>query len=158
MIYTPHSIGLIIATCFKCASTSINNTFKAGGTKPLNYEAVVALKRSNWKVVGIVRDPIDRFESAYNFFQYGQCGNFPTGKYSNIEEFTDAVLEGVSDDHWTPQSKLLKECDRFADLEGLQLSRRENTNSHKEKVSHRLEELKKFYINDYDIRGGIWAL
>ena len=157
MVYITHSIGLIIATCFKCSSNSITNEFKAGGTKPLGYNAVIELKKSNWKVVGIVRDPIDRFESAYNFFQYGQQGNFPNGEYKNIEEFTNKVLAGVKDDHWLPQSAQLLNCDRFADLETLTLDRQQNAVKHIEKARWRLDELKAFYANDYKLRGGSWA-
>tara|TARA_R110000851_G_scaffold70075_1_gene156461 strand:+ start:1863 stop:2339 length:477 start_codon:yes stop_codon:yes gene_type:complete len=156
MIYVPHSIGLIIATCYKCASNSITNTFKAGGTKNINLSAVIELKRANWKVVGVVRDPIDRFESAYNFFQYGQCGSFPTGKYENIKAFTDDVLNGIEDDHWMPQSSLLRECDIFADLETIPIILKENSVGHVEKATYRLDELKEFYINDYSIRGISW--
>jgi len=158
MIYVPHSIGLIIATCYKCASNSITNTYKTGGTKNINGAAVIELKKSNWKVVGVVRDPLDRFESAYNFFQYGQQGKFPTGGYTDIKEFTDAVLNGVSDDHWLPQSGLLKECNRYADLESMPITRRENKVQHIEKVTYRLDELKAFYSGDYKIRGALWEL
>tara|TARA_R110000823_G_scaffold265406_1_gene385357 strand:- start:178 stop:651 length:474 start_codon:yes stop_codon:yes gene_type:complete len=157
MIYVPHSIGLIVATCFKCASSSIGNEFKAGGTKPISHDAVVALKKSNWKVVGIVRDPIDRFESCYNFFQYGNQGNFPERKYKSINEFTDAVLSGVEDDHWKPQSKLLLKCDRYADLETLNITRHQNAVDHKETIDYRLEELKAFYAGDYKLRGDSWV-
>jgi hypothetical protein len=157
-MYVPHSTGLIIATSPKCASTSINNCYHVEGTKPLSLAAVIELKKSFWKVVGIVRDPIDRFESAYNFFQYGQCGNFPTGKYSNIREFTNAVLSGVEDDHWAPQSKVLKKCDRYADLETLPLDRKQNTVKHIEKATYKIDELKILYADDYNLRGNTWAL
>lgn len=158
MIYIPHSIGLIIATSHKCASTSINNCFHVEGTKPLSFQAVLELKKSFWKVVGVVRDPIDRFESAYNFFQYGQCGNFPTGRYLGIREFTDAVLSGVEDSHWQPQSELLLGCDRYADLETLKLDRHQNAVGHKELATYRLDDLRSFYVNDYKRRGNSWAL
>lgn len=157
MIYIPHSIGLIIATCFKCASNSITNEFKAAGVKPLSHNAVVELKKSNWKVIGIVRDPIDRLESAYNFFKYGQQGNFPTGQYNDIKDFIDAVLAGVTDEHWRPQSSMLLLCDKFADLETMNISKLQNTSPHYEKVEHRIEELNNFYSQDFVLRGGAWV-
>ncbi len=156
MIYMPHSIGLIIAASPKCASTSISNEFHVPGLKSLDIKTVAGLREVFWEVVGVVRNPIDRFESAYNFFKYGQCGNFPTGKYQNINEFTDAVLSGIPNEHWTPQSDLLLECDRFVDLESFPLSRRENGVIHKEKATYRLKDLKEFYANDYKIRGFQW--
>lgn len=156
-MYIPHSVGLIIATSPKCASTSIGNEFHVRGLQHISLEAVIELRKSFWKVIGVVRDPIDRFDSAYNFFQYGQCGNFPIGKYKNIKEFTDAVLSGVEDDHWKPQSDYLKECDRFVDLESFPLGRKENSVKHQEKSIYRSGELKDFYANDYKIRGFQWV-
>lgn len=155
-MYVIHSIGLIVATSRKCASTSINNELKVNGVKPLTIDAVKVLKESNWKVVGVVRDPIARFESAYNFFQYGQCGNFPTGRYKSIVEFTDAVLSGVLDEHWQPQSEILIECDRYVDLEDFPLSRHENAVWHQEIVSYRRDDLASIYSEDAKIRGGKW--
>ena len=72
MIYIPHSVGVILAISNKGASTSIRNEYYVAGLKPLNLQAVRELRKSFWKVLGIVRDPIDRFESAYNFFKYKQ--------------------------------------------------------------------------------------
>ena len=158
MIYAYHSLGTILATTPKCASTSIVNEFRIANTKELRKDLVDKLQKSRWKVVGVVRDPIDRFESAYNFFQHGQCGKFPTGSYENIEAFTDAVLAGVYDEHWEPQSNLLKECDNYADLETLPLQTKENAVNHIDLVTYRLDELKAFYASDYKIRGSAWLL
>ena len=155
-MYVVHSIGLIIATSPKCASTAINNEFKVNGTNHINLEAVRELKKSNWKVVGVVRDPIDRLESAYNFFKYGQTDNFPVGKYRDINEFIDSVLAGVVDEHWQLQIEILLECDRYADLESLPVMRKENSVQHTEKVNHRIDELNTFYSKDYEIRGEQW--
>ena len=158
MIYAYHSLGTILATTPKCASTSIVNEFRLDNVKELRKDTVDKLQESKWKVVGIVRDPLDRFESAYNFFKYGQCGKFPTGNYGSIKEFTNAVLAGVKDEHWIPQSSLLTGCDTYADLETLQLQTRENTLKHTELVTYRLDELKAFYESDYNIRGSAWLL
>ena len=158
MIYVPYSIGVIIATSPKTASTAINNCFKTVNIKSLSYQAVIELKKSNWKVIGVVRDPVDRFESAYNFFKYGQCGNFPVGNFENIQDFTDAVLNGVKDEHWLPQSDLLNVCDSYVDLENIPLKRKENSVAHTEVANYRLDELKNFYAKDYKIRGGSWQL
>ena len=158
MIYVIHSIGLILAVSRKAASTAISNCYKTVNIKEPTLEAVIELKKSNWKVVGIVRDPLDRFESAYNFFQYGQCGNFPTGKYRSIREFTDEVLGGVVDEHWLPQSGLLLACDRYVDLETLPLDRKENSVDHTEKADYRVDDLMGFYAADYSLRGSSWQL
>jgi hypothetical protein len=156
MSYEIHSVGRIIATSPKVASTAIGNFYKTVNIKSLTAAAVVELKKSNWKVTGIVRDPIDRFESAYNFFQYGQCGNFPVGRFENINSFTDAVLAGVSDEHWDAQSGLLTVCDNYADLETLELPLVENAVVHREAADYRCDELMEFYKQDYKLRGSAW--
>lgn len=156
MLYIPFSIGIIIATTHKTASTAINNSFKVRNTSSLSLEAVKELKKSNWRVVGVVRDPVDRFESAYNFFKYGQQGNFPIGSYENIQEFTDAVLSGKSDTHWQPQSEQLTICDSYVDLESFPLRYRENCINHTESAKYRLLDIKEHYRSDYEIRGNTW--
>ena len=157
MFYIPHSIGLIIAVSPKCGSTSFRNEYHIPGTRPLSLVAVQELKKSFWKVKGIVRDPIDRFESCYNFFQHKHNGGFPLGKkYKSLEAFTDAVLSGDTNPHWQPQSEMLQECDTYADLETVPLKHHINKNEHKERAVYRLRELKEFYAQDYKIRGGTW--
>ena len=158
-MYIPHSLGVIISVSQKCASTSINNAFYVEGLRPLSSEAVVELKKSFWKVVGIVRDPIDRFESAYNFFQYGQCGTFPDGhRFDTIEAFTDAVLGGLLDDHWAPQHVVLGECNSYADLESLPITQRLNVCGHREKATYKYQEIEHYYSKDFTIRGDKWEL
>lgn len=158
MLFIPFSVGVIIATTHKTASTAINNSLKVRNVSSLSLEAVIELRKSNWKVIGVVRDPIDRFESAYNFFKYGQCGNFPTGEYESIKEFTDAVLNGVTDTHWQPQSEQLPYCDTYVDLESYPMRYRENSVNHTESATYKLLELKEHYKGDYIIRGNTWQL
>lgn len=158
-MYIPHSIGVIISVSQKCASTSISNQFHVEGIRPITETAVVALRESFWRVIGIVRDPIDRFESAYNFFKYGQCGKFPEDrKFNCIEDFTDAVLNGFADVHWSPQAEVLGLCDKYADLESFPLEIHENSCKHKEIALHRRHELEQYYSDDYSIRGSVWPL
>lgn len=159
MFYIPHSVGQIIAVSPKCGSTSFRNSFHVAGTRPLTFEAVKELKKSFWKVCGVVRDPIERFESCYNFFQHKHNGGFPNDKkYLSLKSFTDAVLAGDTNPHWQPQAEMLKECDSFADLETVKISNHLNKSEHLERAVYRLDELKQFYKNDYRIRGGKWAL
>tara|TARA_R110000851_G_scaffold327999_1_gene498177 strand:+ start:1771 stop:2247 length:477 start_codon:yes stop_codon:yes gene_type:complete len=158
-MYIPHSVGLVISVSQKCASTSISNAFHIEGLKPISAEAVAELKKSFWKVVGVVRDPIDRLESAYNFFKYGQCGTFPDNQqFDNIEAFTDAVLAGLLDDHWSPQNIVLGECDSYADLESLPIGQRLNACEHREKATYKHKELEQYYSKDFMIRGDKWEL
>lgn len=158
MFYIPHSVGLILAVSPKCASTSFRNDFHVPGTRPISLEGVRELKKSFWKVVGIVRDPIERFESCYNFFQHKHNGEFPLGSFKSLEAFTDAVLSGFENPHWKPQSEMLLECDSFVDLETFPLINHRNKNDHLENVTYRLSDLKDFYFNDFELRGGKWAL
>ena len=148
MVYLPYEIGLIIATCTKCASTSIRDEIGGFKFEPLTPVAVIELKKSRWKVVGIVREPIDRFESAYNFFQRGQQRQFPNGKkYENINHFVDSVLFGDADEHWLPQAGQLGLCDGFVDLENFPLSLKVNGVERVEKVERKHEELEEYSIN-----------
>lgn len=157
MIYLPHSLGLIIATCTKCASTSLRNEYQTGNLKPLTNVGVIELKKAGWQVVGLIRDPIDRFESAYNFFQYGQQRKFPNGKtYESIDHFTASVLNGDTDEHWLPQAGQLLLCNRYVDLETFPLAHRVNVVSHKETAVSRARELKDYYSADTELRGRSW--
>ena len=156
-MYIPHSVGLIISVSPKCASTTIRNTFHVEGTRPITPLAVSELRKTFWKVVGVVRDPIDRFESAYNFFQHKLNGCFPNDtRFKDMESFTDAVLSGLSDDHWRPQCDIIGSCDRYADLETLPLGEKLNVSEHKEKITYRLDELKVYYSRDFKVRGNLW--
>lgn len=157
MIYVPASIGLIIGACHKAASTSLQNEYRVPGLKRLTNLAVIELKKCGWKCVGLIREPIERLESAYNFFQYGQCGQFPNGaEYTSIRHFIDSVLNGHADSHWLPQSEQLLLCDTFVDLESFKLATTENRTKHLEVVNYRLDDLRRYYAGDYAIRGNVW--
>lgn len=156
MFYIPHSVGLIIAVSPKSGSTSIRNDLHVDGARPLSRKAVVELKKSFWKVVGIVRDPIDRLESCYNFFQHKHNGGFPLGKYDGQESFIDAVLNGADNPHWLPQSSMLDLCDRFVDMESYPIVNHINKNKHLESITYRLDDLKHFYKEDFKLRGNSW--
>lgn len=156
-MYIPTSVGVIIGTCTKSASTSLANQHRVPGTKRLTNLAVIELKKCGWSCIGLVRDPIERLESAYNFFQYGQCGRFPNGaEYTSIGHFVDSVLNGHIDAHWAPQSEQLILCDNFVDLESYPLDRTENRTKHLEVVKYRIDELGRYYAGDYAIRGNQW--
>ena len=155
MLYIPYKVGEIIGTCTKCASTSIANEFLPPQLNKLTSIAVVELKKSGWSVTGVIRDPIDRLESAYNFFQYGQQGIFPNGKrYESITHFVDSVLSGDADEHWLPQAGQLVLCTDFITLESFQISRTENSSEHIEKIANRSSELVEYYMADIALRGG----
>lgn len=159
MIYLPISIGNIIGTCHKSASTSLENEYRVPGIKPLTNLAVIELKKSHWKCSGLLRDPLVRLESAYNYFQYGQCGVFPnTQRYETIEHFIDSILNGHSDSHWLPQTEQLVLCDKFYDLESFPLQSTVNQFNHIEKINYRVDDLKQYYAGDYEFRGNTWQL
>lgn len=157
MFYIPHSVGLIIGVCPKAGSTSLRNDLHVPGTRPLSITAVQELKKSFWRVVGVVRDPIDRFESCWNFFQYKHNGDFPAGQFKSIEDFTDQVLDGLENPHWLPQAQQLTECQSFVNLETFPLINHENKNEHIERASFRLDELRAYYKEDFNLRGGVWV-
>lgn len=159
MAYLPISVGQIIGVCPKSASTSLINQHHYPNLENLSNVAVIELKKSRWKVTGILRDPLDRFESAYNFFKYGQCGGFPSGKkYENISHFVASVLNGDKDEHWLPQTEMLILCDDFVDLETYPLERKENAHKHIEVLSAKDSAmLKEYYSADFAQRGNAWG-
>jgi len=100
MFYIVRKIGDIIGVCTKCASTVMVNGFYNDGMGLLSNVAVIELRKSGWKVTGVVRDPIDRSESAFNFFQHGQTGLFPKvgdTTYSNAVNPFNSMWLG---DYW----------------------------------------------------------
>ena len=157
MMYLPIELGVIIGVCTKCATTSILDEYHVRNLKPITAIAASELKKSGWKVIGIVRDPIDRLESAYNYFQRGQQGFFPDlKKYVSIDHFIDSVLNGDTDKHWETQAGQLLLCDTFVDLETFPLSRHVNSVKHQEKIEYKMTELLNYYMADTVLRGGTW--
>lgn len=160
-------LGTVISFNLKCASHSLQqeaqvrcNKYKRN-LRPLTLVGVQALKQAGWDIVGILRDPAERLESAYNFFQYGNGflgggGKFPNGKrYTNIDNFVTGVCQGHDrDPHWNIQKEVLILCNTFCDLEDVPMSRHVNSCEHREKLTDTHKEMiSEFYIADYELRG-----
>jgi hypothetical protein len=122
------------------------------------------------KVVHVfVRDPMDRLKSAYQFFRKAP----PIQKSARIrrkkitwEEFVDAVLDGVENPHWRPASygvdkveaegstvvpHLFENIGReypFGELP----YKNESREKVKVDLTYRLDEVKAFYADDYNLR------
>lgn len=153
------SIGHLIAVAPKCASTSIANQFHVPNLDPVGPECAALLKRSGWTIAAVVRDPIDRLESAYNFFRYGSVGQHAEfGSPRTIFDFADSVLSGLPGDHWEPQARAFYCGDallptEFVRLEDFCCSRRDNKNAHTERIGdYRSADLADYYAEDMRMR------
>lgn len=153
------SIGHLIGVVPKSGSTMLLNRYHRPGLDALNIECAAMLKRAGWKISAVFRDPIDRLESAYNFFKHGDGkGYLRFGTPSSIREFIDAVLAGLRDRHWIPQYDLYSLNARFLPSACIPLNsfpNVENGTIHVESVDgYRLEELRKFYSSDLSFMRG----
>lgn len=155
MFFVP-AVGKIVGVCQKAASSSLANQFHVPGLNEITELAVIELKKSGWDAVGIIRDPIDRLESAWNFFKYGQNNHEYVRPFETIEQFVDALLRGVKNPHWDQQVSQLAVCNRFVRLEDFPLTVCENSCDHQDVIAHRVNELRMFYAGDFAARGVSW--
>jgi hypothetical protein len=157
-MYCFANVGTIYAAAPKCASTAIANLFHVPNVDTIGAPLAAQLKAHGWEIVGVIRDPIDRFESAYNFFAHTNPGTYePFGSPQDIYQFADAVLDGLGDPHWMPQSDYLTHEGAFLPtrcipLESLDMPV-ENTSNRVESLGgYREADLMGFYASDLRLR------
>lgn len=157
-LLNPHNPRQIIGVCNKAGSTSARNYFRIPNLKPLTDILVSEARICNFEIFGLLRDPLDRIESCYNFFKHNQGGVFPNcAQYKNFEHFLDSVLKGAPDSHWSPQCGQIMLCEKFYDLETYPLQVRKNVAEHIEKIPPSyIRDLKIYYAADYAKRGNKW--
>lgn len=165
VIWVPYPPYVVGATP-KCAQTYIR-WVKGNATVPAE-----GIELFDARIV-FLRDPLERLESCFNYFQGTLQGQWPkpynerTGrlveiKPQTLEEFLDIVLRGCWDKHWAPQTALWRADDLtvypFEDL-GLVMSalgapdRRVNeSKGEKTGVTHRRDELEDLFRVDLELR------
>ena len=106
-----------------------------------------------------LRHPITRFASAYAYFTAN--GHWPVRviPITTVESFTDAVLEGMVNEHWLPQlaqhSLEFDEVYRFEDIDetwpdGYTLGHYNKGRMEKPEITYRRQELEDYYKEDLD--------
>ncbi len=150
------SIGHLIGVAPKSGSSAIINQCHRPNLDAVGIECAALLRQAGWKITGVFREPIDRLESAYNFFKYGGGRGYAAfGNPATIREFIDAVLAGQQDRHWTPQHDLYSFSGKLlphkcVPLEGF--ARVENATTHIECVGdYRITDLRRHYAKDFEV-------
>lgn len=110
-----------------------------------------------------VRNPITRFASAFAYFAPND--NYPIqpsraawllAEHPTLEQFTDAVLAGMENEHWSPQLAQhmpIDEVLRFEDIDAtfpVPLGHHNKGRIPKPEITYRLAELEDFYREDLD--------
>lgn len=84
----------VLVVCPKAGSTSIREVMK----KEIQPHAITPKDRVIW----FARHPIERIESCFNHFSETGWPNKLV--FNSIQGFVDAILQGVSNRHWSPQT------------------------------------------------------
>lgn len=113
-----------------------------------------------------LRNPLTRFASAWAYFT--PSNNFPGDPvwrnrqydflrdHPTVEQFTDAVLDGAEDPHWSPQLAQhmpIDEIRRFEDIEKsfpVALPHHNKGRIEKPVLSYRLSDLEDYYAEDLE--------
>lgn len=112
-----------------------------------------------------LRHPITRFASVFAYFAPND--NFPIqpsraayklAEHPTLEQFTDAVLDGMDNEHWRPQLAQhlpIDELYRFENIdetwfEKYTLGHHNKGRIPKPEIIHRLADLEEFYREDLD--------
>lgn len=152
-----------IGSTEKAAATSISNSL----TRCPHYDAEQVRARG-YSTRLYLRHPITRFASCWAYFT--PANNFPNDPvWSNaaytmlrenpsVEQFTDAVLDGATNEHWLPQLAQHMPIDELFQLERIHETwpqefplRHENKGRlQKPEISYRLAELSDYYAEDLE--------
>lgn len=149
--------------------TAITATEKAGFTS-IQYAlhrclrlTAEMVKQRGLRVRIYVRHPITRFASAYAYFAPND--NYPIqpsraayhlAKWPTLEAFTDAVLEGMENEHWSPQlaqHEIVDDVQRFENINDTwpaqwPLGHYNKGRIEKPKITYRLSDLEDYYEDD----------
>jgi hypothetical protein len=117
--YAVHNLRKIVCTTQRAGSTSMVEALgpAQADSKVEKIEAtrVMTYRKEGWPVLMWLRDPLERFASAYAIFGAGRiplARDIATMKYRTPHLFADAVFQ-YPDAHWHPMTKLHRYGDTF---------------------------------------------
>lgn len=158
--YWQVSDELAIGATEKAGATSIMNALNRARFRRLTPEQI---RQRGLRVRLYVRNPITRFASAFAYFAPND--NYPIqpsraawllAEHPTLEQFTDAVLAGMENEHWSPQLAQhmpIDEVLRFenaADTFPVELPHMNKGRIEKPEITYRLDELEDYYREDLD--------
>jgi hypothetical protein len=165
-VYWKVSETLCVTATEKAGYTSIKAALNGARCIRLSADMV---RQRGLRTSIYLRHPITRFASAYAYFAPND--NYPIQPsraayalqaHPTIENFTDAVLAGMANEHWCPQLEQhqldIDEIYRFEDINELwpkhfpdwPLGHYNSGRIDKPVISYRLQELNDFYRHDLD--------
>lgn len=143
-----------VALIPKCGSTSLTHATVGGA------HLIETLKQQPVTHV-FIRDPIERLESAYQFFREHAPSFQPSW-----QEFIDAVIDGEPNGHWQSQHVFIEKLRQpyyhkfedigqvWEDVTGKALPRYQSSQK-VELPEYRYIDLKRHYRDDFNLREGV---
>lgn len=165
-VYWQVSDDLAITCTEKAGATSINSALSR--CRKITPQQI---KQRNLTTRIYLRHPITRFASVYAYFAAN--GNFQVqpsraryvlDHHPTIEQFTDAVLNGVENEHWLPQLAQheidIDQIHRFEDINktwptGYPLGHYNKGRIEKPEIIYKLNDLQEYYRQDLDAWDGV---
>lgn len=154
--------NIVVGCTEKAAATSIRGALIR--CKKYTYKEV---QQRGYRSRIYLRHPITRFASAWAYFT--PANNFPGDPvwrnkaydalrdHPTVEQFTDAVLDGMQNEHWAPQlaqhGLVFDEILRLENIrdtwpERYRLENRNQGRIPKPEITYRLDELENYYKED----------
>ena len=148
---------------------AIGATEKAGATsimfalRRLRRLSPLQVRQRGLRTILYLRHPIARFASAFAYFAPND--NYPIqpsraayklAAHPTIEAFTDAVLEGMTNEHWMPQLAQHIPIDDVRRFETINetfprpIDHRNKGRAPKPRIIYRLSDLEEYYKEDLD--------
>ena len=135
--YYEYAPNQLVGTTLKVGHNSLAKMAKREGWKTKD--------RDDEELLMLVRDPMDRLRSAYQFFtQRLQCEQ-------TWEEFVDNILAGNRNNHWIPQTVHHENPTRYMEFDKF-LDVQENASKEVDVPwEYRYEELLEYYEDDWKL-------